>query len=403
MSSYSFSADRPLQSYRKCDTGFLIAIILMWGLGIFTLFVCSQNFASNLTSDPYYFLKRQLICSAVGFVGFLACSLVDMKVLRNLIMGLCVITILLCFMTFIPGFRVDKNGAARWVKLPMNMTFQPSELVKFAIPVFLANNFDKFEKTENPEEKNIMSSVIGVLIFTVIIFLQKDMSTGIFVFGIAVVMFIVSGMKIKWLIPTGILGGVALFIMIFSEEYRLNRLIAFFNRDNPLYADNIDFQSLRAERAISSGGVFGTGIGTDLRRLYSIPEVQSDYIFAGWAEAMGLVGVIIFVAILGFFAFKGFQIACKCKNRFASIASFGIIFSIVAQSLINIGVVCRAFPTTGIPLPFFSLGGSSIMVTLTMCGFVLNASRCDEDGDEDMQILIKDNNYSEVKIEDMYE
>ena len=131
-------------------------------------------------------------------------------------------------------------------------------------------------------------------------------------------------------------------------------------------------------RAISAGGFWGNGIGTGLVRINSIPEIQADYIFAGWTEAMGLFGVIVYLFLLGFFSYRGYRTAMLCPKRFDAYTAFGCVTIILLQSLINCAVVCGLFPTTGIPLPFFSLGGSSIIVTLAMSGILLNASRCEE-------------------------
>lgn len=403
LKTYAFNADRPLESYKKSDPGFLIATILLWGLGMFTLVICSQNYASRLYGKPFYFVTRQLISSAIGLVGFLAFCFVDIKIIRDKFLApMCLSILLLCILTFVPGISETRNGAARWVKPFGGMTLQPSELAKFGICLFLGNLFEKKQKALNDDDVTMAPGAFGLVLVTVIIFAQKDMSTGLFVFVLGVVMFIVAGMRLMWLIPTLIAGGIALTIMIFSEEYRIQRILGWLHKDEAALGQGINYQSLNAERAISSGGLLGSGIGSDFVKLNSIPEVQSDYIFAGWTEAMGFAGVIIYIAVLVFFAWKGFSIAFKSKNRFASYAAFGCVFSIVFQSVINLGVVSGAFPTTGIPLPFFSLGGSSIMVTLAMCGFVLNASRCQ---DEEEELFEVDNKikYTTVNIEDIYE
>ena len=167
----------------------------------------------------------------------------------------------------------------------------------------------------------------------------------------------------------------------------MERIIAFLNPTEKQQTSN--FQSLAAKRAISSGGLLGAGIGTSLVQSNSIPEVHSDYIFASWSEAMGFFGVLAYFSVLVLFAARGTIIALHCTNRFAAFASFGFVFSIVAQSLMNCGVVCGLLPSTGIPLPFFSLGGSSIIVTLAMCGFVLNASRANTENE--IEVKVSDN------------
>ncbi len=400
--TYNFNADTPLERYKKSDMGFLMSIILLWGLGIFTLFFCSQNSGARYFDDSLYYVKRQLICSGVGFAGMLFCAFFNLRLLKKLVPVIVVVTFIMCILVFIPGISEEKNGARRWLKMPLNFTFQPSELVKFVIVLFLAKEFDHQASIENPEEKSVLKSVMGLLLFVGIVVFQKDFSTSVFIFCLGFLMFIVTGAKIRWILPASplILGAGALFICL--EPYRMQRIAGFFNKTDG--TSSFNYQTIKAKQAICSGGLIGNGIGSELFRLNSIPEVQADYIFAGWTEAFGLLGVICYFVILGVFAWRGFRIASKCSNRFAAYASFGCVASIVAQSVANIAVVSGVLPSTGIPLPFFSLGGSSIIVTLTMCGFILNASRCD-DGDGYLNSDIKKsqniNDYLSIELGDI--
>ena len=162
-------------------------------------------------------------------------------------------------------------------------------------------------------------------------------------------------------------------IFIFVEKYRVDRLIAFLN---PKYdIQGINYQVNASKIAINAGGFWGQGMGTGLEKIKSIPEVHADFVFAGWAEAMGFIGVIGYFALLGYFAYKVFNIAAKCEDFFRSLLAFGCGAIIVVQSLVNCGVVCGALPSTGIPLPFFSHGGTSMLMTLVTCGVIINISR----------------------------
>lgn len=379
MSRYNFNARR-LQGgdgYYRCDIGLLISVILLWGTGLFTMLVCSQNYAARFfNNDALYFVKRQIICSGVGFVFFLSFLFVDMKTIKKAVFYIVLATVILCVLTFIKPLSIEKNGARRWIKMPFNFSFQPSELVKFALVLYLANYFDKQFSLTNEEDRDVMPCVGIFLGMVLLVLLQKDFSTSAFLILVGVLIFFVAGAKLKWLIPFTIIAAPLGMLLIFSEQYRINRLIGFIR---PTQGEaSFNYQSNAAKSAISAGGFWGAGIGRGLSKLNSIPEVQADYIFAGWTEAMGYVGVIIYLLMLGFFAWRGYRAAYKCPNRFAAYGAFGCVTMIVLQSLINCMVVCGLLPTTGIPLPFFSVGGSSIIVTLMMCGFILNASRCEE-------------------------
>ena len=376
MNQFTFYANKPSQKYNKVDIWLLASILLLWGLGIFTLYVCSQNFALRAFGDPIYFVKRQLLCSAVGFVLFAGFAVTDMKYIRKFVGLIVIATIILCLLTFIPGISITKNGARRWIRLPGNFSFQPSELVKFALVLFLANYFDKQDKLIDPEEKTVFPCVIFLVVFAGIVFAQKDFSSGVFIMLIGILLFFVSGAKLLWIFPFALLAIPAGFLMITLNPYRLQRLIGWISPED--FSSTINYQSLNAKRAISAGGVWGSGIGVGLSKINSIPEVQADYIFAGWAEAMGYIGVVLYFVLLVYFAYRGYKAAFNNPDKFSSLATFGCVSAIVLQSLVNTMVVCGLLPTTGINLPFFSLGGTSIIVTLAMCGFIVNASRCEK-------------------------
>ena len=380
MDDYRFVADRPVGRYGKSDTAFIASVILLFGIGIFTLFVCSQNYAERMFSNPFYFVKRQLVCAVAGFAGFLIFASLKMSVIRKILPYIVVGTFVLCVLTFIPGLSIERNGARRWIRMPLSFTLQPSEFAKFAVVLFLANQFDKQNKIINIYERSMLPAVGGLTSFILVIFGQKDFSTAVFIFAVGLIMFYESGAKLSWLGPFMLLALPAIIMMVTLEPYRMERIIAFLRPDEGIRTFN--YQSIAAKRAISSGGFWGSGIGSGLVWINSIPEVQADYIFAGWTEAMGLCGVIIYFVLLGVFAWRGYRIASYSCSRFASYGTFGCITMILLQSVMNCGVVCGALPATGIPLPFFSLGGSSIIITLVMCGFVVNASRCTPEDDE---------------------
>jgi cell division protein FtsW len=299
-----------------------------------------------------------------------------MKTIKKAVFYIVLVTVILCVLTFIKPLSIEKNGARRWIRMPFRFTFQPSELVKFALVLYLANYFDKQFSLTNEDDRDVMPCVGIFLGMVLLVLLQKDFSTSAFLILVGVLIFFVAGAKLKWLIPFTIIAAPLGMLLIFSEQYRINILIGFIR---PTQGEaSFNYQSNAAKSAISAGGIWGAGIGRGLSKLNSIPEVQADYIFAGWTEAMGYVGVIIYLLMLGFFAWRGYRAAYKCPNRFAAYGAFGCVTMIVLQSLINCMVVCGLLPTTGIPLPFFSVGGSSIIVTLMMCGFILNASRCEE-------------------------
>ncbi|MBQ9239299.1 MAG: cell division protein FtsW [Treponema sp.] len=379
MDSYQFAAERPLERYRKSDAGVLACIIMLCGLGIFTLIISSQHYALRVFNDQFYFVKRQLVMLGIGTAMMIFFAALPIKTIRRLLPFIVIGTLVLCILTFIPPLAVERNGARRWIRMPFGFTLQPSELAKFAVVLFLANLFDKQASIVDAAERSVMPAVIGLTVFVALIFAQKDFSTGVFILLVGILLFFVSGMRLLWLLPFSPLAVLSLCLLIALEPYRMERIIGFIRPDINILTYN--YQSVAAKRAISAGGFLGTGIGSGIEWSRRVPEVHADYIFTGWTEAMGFAGVLLYLCVLFLFAWRGYRASFMARNRFAAYGAFGCVSMIVVQSLMNIGVVCGVLPVTGIPLPFFSLGGSSILVTLMMCGFIINVSRNDPNED----------------------
>ena len=365
---------------------FLISVLLLWGLGIFTLFVCTPSTAERLFVDKYYFVTRQLVFSAVGFVILIAFALVPLKLIRKFLPIFVLGTFVFCFLPMLPKIGSSSHCASRWVVIPHVGRFQPSEFAKFAVIHYLANLFEKYLGGTHTEEKNFLYPLLGLFAFVVVVFMQKDFSTGLFIFVIGVIMFFVSGAKMNWFIPLVLLAIPCIILLIVMEPYRLERVISHLHPSE--YELTTGYQRSAASRAIINGGLWGNGMGSGLTSIH-IPEIQTDYIFAGWCNAMGLLGVGAYFALLIFFSWRGFLIAFSTTSRFCSYGAFGCTAAILLQSMVNIGVVCGFLPTTGIPLPFFSSGGSSLIVTMAMCGFIMN---CSHAGDDDLEVI---SNYEE--------
>lgn len=358
---------------RGVDTGFVVSVILLLCLGLITLYASSVSYATRAFDDSFYFVKRQLISAGIGLFCLFIFSIIDLDFVRKVLPIIFIGTLVLCAMTFLPFIGVERNGARRWIKLPLLGTFQPSEVAKFSIILFLANFFDKKHDVLKESGFNIGQAVFGLFFTVLLVFLQDDFSTAFFIMIVGLSMFYIAGIKLGWFLGFCVFSLPIVILFIFTESYRVKRLIAFFNPEQ--YSHGVNYQINASRRAISNGGILGEGFGSGLKKVTGIPEAQADFIFAGWAEAVGFLGVIIFFCLIIYFAFRGYKIAFRCEDKFRSFAVFGIITSIVLQVLLNCGVVCGALPATGIPLPFFSSGGSSLIITLLMCGVVINISK----------------------------
>lgn len=381
MSDYVIHADKPVLGSKKGDPLFLISVLLLWGLGIFTILICTQDVGEKFFHNRYYFLWRQLAYSAVGAVGLVFFAAIRVNVLERFSLSFAVTSVVLCVFALLPIIGSARNGAPRWVSIPHVISFQPSELVKFSMVLYLSHLFDKHSNEYKENISEFKYPAFALAVFAGAIFIQKDLSTSIMVFCIGVSLFIITGSPVRVFLPILSLIVPVAVLMTLTHRYRLLRILSFLRPND--YISTSGYQTRSSIRAISSGGLWGVGTGSGLDNISSIPEVQTDYIFSGWATSMGLMGVYAYLFLLGIFLYRGIKIAINCPNRFAALGSFGCVFTIATQSMINLAVVCGAAPTTGIPLPFFSSGGSSLIVTLCMCGFVINSSHCDADNEID--------------------
>lgn len=376
MGKFQFYAEKPVGEYRKADPLFIVSVLLLWGLGIFTLFIASSSTANRIFKNENYFVMKQLIWSVIGFGVMIFTALFPMRLIRKYVPYIVVGSIVLCVLVAILGSML--NGASRWFTFGSVFSMQPSELAKFALVLFLANYFAKDTDIQD-KKRTLYYPLVGLFLFAVCIAIQRDLSTTILVVLAGLAMFFVVNAKMAWFFPLLGLIIMGTVLLIGSEKYRLERIMAWISPEN--FTQDSAYQLLSSRAAISSGGIWGNGMGSGLSKVYKIPEVQSDYIFAGFASALGLVGVIIYLFLLGFFCYRALKICMSTPSAFAAYGSFGCMAMILFQSMVNIGVASGAFPTTGINLPFFSSGGSSLVITFMMCGFIINASHCDGEDD----------------------
>ena len=366
-----FVMERPVNS-KKTDSGLVVAIILLLGFGLLTLYFTSADYGLRAHSGTTHFLKQQLFPVFVGLVCMVGLACINLDWIRKMIPWILFATIILNILPFLPILGYEKNGGRRWIKI-FSLTFQPSELAKFVLVLFLANLFDKKKDRINDPATCITPAITVLFIFVAIIIFQNDYATSMILLGLGLMLFFLSGVSLKWFGVFFVFSVPIAIIFIFLEEYRVDRLIAFLRPEYDV--EGINYQVMASKVAVSAGGFWGQGMGTGLEKIKSIPEVHADFVFAGWAEAMGFLGIIGYFALLGYFAYKAFYIATKCEDFFRSLLAFGCGAIIVIQSLLNCGVVCGALPSTGIPLPFFSHGGSSMLITLAMSGVLINISR----------------------------
>ncbi|MFP4564432.1 MAG: putative lipid II flippase FtsW, partial [Spirochaetia bacterium] len=322
--------------------------------------------------DPIHFIRRQSLLVALGLGASFLVSRISLETVKKFVPFLVFFSLVLTLLTFVPGIGDEVMGARRWVYL-FGYSFQPSEMVKVTLVVYLAYIFSK--KGDNLDD--IVRSVFPPLVisglFIVLVYLQNDFSSAFFLFFICLVMFFIARIKLLYFMFLASIGIPLAAILLFTKEHRVRRIMAFLNpASDPIGAS---YQVNAAQDALMRGGLWGKGLGEGTKKLGGLPEAHSDFVFAVLGEEMGFLGIFFVLAVFITFAARGYLVAVKSRDRFGYYLTFGLITSVLYQVLLNLAVVSGLVPATGIPLPFFSSGGSSVIMTLVMCGLVYNVSR----------------------------
>ncbi|MDR2052606.1 MAG: putative lipid II flippase FtsW [Treponema sp.] len=373
-----FSPERPVRRLMP-DHVFIAGVIVLLGIGLVTLYSASTSFAQRFMGNRLYFISRQLVYGAVGVPLFVMASVVPLKFVRALVPLAITLAAVLCVLTFVPYIGVSKNGAARWISIG-DFSYQPSEMVKFVLPLYLAHIFDKNQKQIDSFARGILPPTFITTLFFLLIYMQNNFSTAVFITVNALIMFYIAGVKFRYFLGAAVILVPVCALLVFTSSHRLLRVITFFWPDqDPLGAA---YQLRSSIISIGSGGIWGRGIGKGVRKISSVPEIQSDFIFSAYTEEMGFAGVLLFYLAFMVFAARGYRTALKQEDTFKCLLAFGLVTTIASQALINIAVASGMLPVTGIPLPFFSAGGSSLITCLAAAGLIVNVSRFKKDTGE---------------------
>ncbi len=351
---------------------FLFAIATTLALfGVLMVYSASAMIALKESDTQFAYVNKQLIFTAVGLIGMYVASKIHYRWYQKtwFVYGILAVTVILLAATF--AFS-PVNGARRWVRFA-GFSFQPSELAKIALPVFLAYFWVKQEKYIENLKVGVLPAVVIFGILAALILGEKDLGTVIVLSTVFVAIYFAAGAKILH-IGTVILGLIALGgLMMIISPYRMARFFAFLNPwEN---ADKAGYQVVQGLMAFGSGGIMGEGFAKGQQKLFYLPYPHSDFIFAVVGEELGLVGTLAVVIAFGLLLWRGTRAALLAPDRFGMLLGIGIITGLVVQALFNISVVISIVPAKGIPLPFISYGGSSIILTLFAVGILLNLSQ----------------------------
>lgn len=339
-------------------------------VGLAALFSASYAVAEADFGDGLFYFERQLMWVLVGLVAF---SIIVHSPIRY-ILGVADWLMLFCLglilLTLVPGIGLTANGATRWLALGPLPVLQPSELIKPFIVLQAARLFGQWDRL------SIRTRLIWLGIFVVLvasILLQPNLSTAALCGMLLWLMGLAAGIRYLYLGGTAIAGVLAAVVSIGSREYQLERVKSFLNPWNDPSGNG--FQLIQSLLAIGSGGIFGVGYGLSQQKLFYLPIQFTDFIFAVFAEEFGLVGGILLLALLVAYATIGIRVAIKAQNPVHQLVAAGVVILLVGQSFLNIGVASGVLPTTGLPLPLFSYGGSSMISSLLAASLLIRIAR----------------------------
>ena len=348
-------------------------------LGAVMIFSASAVTAEHDYGHSYYFLLRQSVWLILGIAGMFALMRMDYRKLREPIVVysmLCLVVLML-----VGAFFLDKSHAThRWIRFGSFAGIQPSEIAKLAVILYLAWFLDlkrksatRLEFSKDDFVHHILPAIGPIFVCIALILLQPDLGTSVDIVLIATAILFVAGLSWKWL-ATGFAAAVpALFLLIMSASYRQARLLAFLHPD--MDPQGAGFQLTQSLIAVGSGGFTGVGLMESKQKLFYLPEAHTDFIYAVICEELGFIGALIVIALFAIYGWRGLRAAFAAPDSFGRLLALGITAMVLCQALINFAVVLGLVPTKGIPLPFVSYGGSSLLVMLLATGVLLNISQ----------------------------
>ena len=361
----------PSYSHRVDRTLILLAFILI-AVGIGMIYSASAVMAQKRFGDSAYFLKRQLVWLAVGMVLLMIFARTDLKTLRAWGVPLLLIGVVALVAVLLPMIGVSVKGARRWLKLG-SLTIQPAELVKVGVLLYLAHYLAK--KGERIEDFRLgfvpPLLVIGLVIALVLV--EPDLGTATVIGLVSFGLLFVGGARLGHLAMIGLAALPALYLLIAGVGYRRQRMLSFLDPwSDP---EGSGFQVIQSFLALGGGGPFGVGLGEGRQKLFFLPEPHTDFVLSMLGEELGFLGTSIVIVLLAAFVAKGFMIALAAEDPFGRYLALGVSFLVAFHTLINVGAISGLLPTKGLPLPFLSYGGSSLVVNMIGTGMLMSVSR----------------------------
>ena len=357
------------EELHRYDYVLIITTAALAIVGLMMIYSATFALGYQLHSQPTYYFIRQLLWMGLGTLALIIFARIEYHTWRRFSIPLMAFTMLLLVLVLLIGD--ERFGGQRWL---LNGSIQPSELGKLAIIIYIADWLSSKGEQIRKVSYGLIPFAILLGVITGLIVLQRDLGTAVMIGTTALAMFFIAGGNLFQILLSGILGGATLYLLITRSSYRMARLTAFLD---PLNSDPLGngYQIRQILIALGSGGLTGLGLGASRQKFGYIPASHTDGIFAILGEELGLIGALAVIGLFAFFAYRGFRIALTAPDAFGTVLASGITCSLIFQAIINMGVVTASLPFTGIPLPFISFGGSSLVVSMASVGLLLAVSR----------------------------
>ena len=357
---------------KRMDYILFISVVIICIFGIIMIYSASSIWAEFKYDDAFKYVKQQGLFFIVGIVIMLVCSKINLNFLKkkaNLILGIC---FLLLVLVLIPGIGTIRNGSRSWFGIG-GFGIQPSEFAKLGLIIFTAKYLAHNQKNMGDVKKGALPIFLVIGVFFLLIMLEPDFGTAMVMALTLIALIFVSGLKISFFVKLGILGLAGIVALIIAAPYRMARIISFLNPwSDPLGSG---YQIIQSLYAIGPGGLLGQGFLNSRQKHFYLPEPQTDFIFSIISEEFGFLGVLIVCGFFFFIFYRMLKIALRSNDLFQKYLTFGLAFGILIQAALNLAVVVGLIPVTGVTLPFFSYGGSSLLISMISVGLVLNVSR----------------------------
>ncbi len=360
------------ETSQQWDRVLLATVCALVGYGLVMLYSSSAVVSADQFDNQFHHLVSQIWKVGLGLVAMTGAAAIHYRWYRRLVYWILAGTVLLLGVVLIPGVGVVQNGARRWISMG-GLTLQPAEIAKVVVVIFLAYSISKKGEKMTKFTIGFIPHLLIVGLMVGLLLMQPDFGSSVILVTMMGIMLFVSGARLLYLSGFGILGLVGAYYVVASSPYRRERILAFL--DPWQYRDDIGYQISESLIAIGSGGLTGRGLGNGKSKLGYVPELWNDFIGTIVAEELGLLGIVVLVGLFVVLVWRGFRIAFRAKDAFGMYLAFGLTTLIGMQAATNLCVVTGLLPTKGLTLPFFSLGGSSIIMTLFAVGVLLNISK----------------------------